>query len=162
APVEAEQAGVEEEVLADAERPLQPHPSGRRDVGDRALDQMRRGPDRDAVHTSIPFRWSDQAGEDLDQRRLAGAVMAQQPADLAPANLQIDPIEREHLAGRGGGQLAPEIPDPEAEATARGPGPASRGGRRGIPLRQPFNVHDRIAGDTVAGRWDIQDAFLEV
>src|SRR5258708_40324886 len=37
---ETEQTGVEAEVLADGELPLQPHPASRRDVGHGSLDEM--------------------------------------------------------------------------------------------------------------------------
>ena len=36
------------------------------------------------------------AGEDIDQRRLAGAVLAEQRLDLAGTQIEVDRIEREH------------------------------------------------------------------
>ena len=60
------------------------------------------GPDRDVARRVLPERLGDalrrleQAEEDADQGALAGAVRAEQPRDR-PADLDVDPVEREHL-----------------------------------------------------------------
>ena len=41
-----------------------------------------------------------QAGEDADQRRLAGSVLAEQAVHLAPSELQVDAVVREHARER--------------------------------------------------------------
>ena len=57
---------------------------------------------------TLPLRFGDQPGEDVDQRRLAGAVGAEQPEDLPARHVEADVVERElgraPLAGIGLGQ----------------------------------------------------------
>ena len=45
-----------------------------------------------------PLRRLDRAGEHLDQRRFAGAVVAEQADDLAAVDMQVDAADREHPA----------------------------------------------------------------
>src|SRR5205807_3361309 len=44
--------------------------------------------------------WAVIPGDDLDQRRLAGAVVPEHPHDLIPPDPEVDPLERPHLAER--------------------------------------------------------------
>ena len=50
--------------------------------------------DRLAADEDLAAGRLDHAGEDLDQRRLAGAVVADQPDDLAAVDVQADAAER--------------------------------------------------------------------
>ena len=43
-----------------------------------------------------------EAGDDLDQRRLAGAVLAEQRMHLAGADVEADPVQRAHAGKRLG------------------------------------------------------------
>ena len=43
-----------------------------------------------------------EAGDDLDQRRLAGAVLAEQGMHLAGADIEADPVQRAHAGKRLG------------------------------------------------------------
>jgi hypothetical protein len=58
-------------------------------------------PDRGAA-----ARFGDQAGENVDQGRLAGAVRAEQPEDAAARDIERDPVERALAAGIGLLQIA--------------------------------------------------------
>ena len=55
------------------------------------------------------------AGQDLDQRRLAGAVLAEQRMDLAAAQIEIDRVERERS-----GEMLGQAGDLEQRAGRRG------------------------------------------
>jgi len=76
------QVGQEAELLVDDA-----------DAGVAGLGRARRGeiPPFDDVLALVPF---DRAGQDLDQRALAGAVLAGEAHDLAGAQLERDAVER--------------------------------------------------------------------
>jgi hypothetical protein len=57
----------------------------------------------DAQHASRPRCGEQQRREDLDRRRLAGAVWSEQSEELAALDLEADPVQRVHL-----GAPAPE------------------------------------------------------
>ena len=65
----------------------------RRDAELEARDRVRDG-DRLAVEEDLALGRLVGAGEHLDERRLAGAVLAQQAVDLAGPDLQVDAVER--------------------------------------------------------------------
>ncbi len=66
----------------------------------------RRGdPDRLAVDQDLAFVRLLHAGEDADQRRLAGAVLAQQHMDLARLEVERDAVIGDH-AGEALGDVA--------------------------------------------------------
>ena len=50
---------------------------------------------------TVPLVGVDDAADDVDQRRLAGAVRAEQREDLAAADLEIDVLERLEARGIG-------------------------------------------------------------
>src|SRR6267378_4899799 len=50
------------------------------------------------AHPDVPRRWPEDAAHDLDEGRLAGAIVAEQADDLVPAHFEIDVRERLHLA----------------------------------------------------------------
>ena len=50
---------------------------------------------------ALPPRLGDQAGEDVDQGRLAGAVGAEQAENAAARHVEADPVERALAAGIG-------------------------------------------------------------
>ena len=54
--------------------------------------------------STLPLRLDDQPGEDVDQRRLARAVGAEQPENLAARDVEADIVQRELAAGIGLGQ----------------------------------------------------------
>ena len=76
--------------LLDGERAVLEH---RLDAG---LARARRVPagDRLAADEDLAAGRLDHAGEDLDQRRLAGAIVADQADDLAAVDVQVDAAER--------------------------------------------------------------------
>jgi hypothetical protein len=53
-------------------------------------------------------RGPQHARDDLDQRRLAGAVVADQADDLVGADLEVDVAERDHVAERHLDALHPD------------------------------------------------------
>ena len=61
----------------------------------------------------VPARRRVVAGEDLQERRLAGAVLAQQPVDGARLDVQVDLVERERAREALG-----DAPHPEQRAPA--------------------------------------------
>ena len=98
---EAEAAGelaahedVADDRLLDRERPVLEHGL------DAGLARPRRVPagHRLAAHDDLAAGRRDHAGEDLDQRRLAGAVVADQADDLADVDVQADAAERVDVA----------------------------------------------------------------
>ena len=64
-----------------------------------------RGATLDAVDHHLARRQRDDAGHHLGQRRLAGAVLADQRVDFAASQLEIDVLDRGH-AGVKLGRLA--------------------------------------------------------
>src|SRR5262249_51207889 len=95
------------EVLPPGESPVQAalaaeHDADQRPDGARLLDDV-------VPENARPSRsWHEHGRQDLDQRRLAGAVRAEQPVDLTVRNLDGDAGER---GGRRVG-LAPRLEDP--------------------------------------------------
>ena len=71
------------------------------DEGDRQL--VRRRVDDAAAQADLAGVGAMDAGEDLDQRRLAGAVLAEQRMHLAGADVEVDSVERQR-AGEALGQ----------------------------------------------------------
>ena len=93
----------------------------------------------------------DQAGDRLEQRRLAGAVGAEQRHDLALVDLEVDVEQHLHVA-----VADVEAPDEQQLGLAlRGAGAAPRCGPR------PPSTPGRCRGDQVAGRGDDQAADQE-
>jgi hypothetical protein len=56
--------------------------------------------DETAVEHDVAGRRRDHTGQDLHQRRLAGAVLAEQRGDLAAMDIEIDALERVDAAIR--------------------------------------------------------------
>ena len=95
----AVEAGLDLERLARREEGVEDQLLG--DDPDRHLGVARvlldvEAPDGDAAAALV-----DQAGEDVDQGRLAGAVRPEQPENLALRHFQADPVERPLAAGIG-------------------------------------------------------------
>src|SRR5205085_11511604 len=61
---------------------------------DRALGVARMGVDVEAPDARGPAGLHDEAGEDVDQRGLAGAVRAEQAENAAAGNVEADPVQR--------------------------------------------------------------------
>ena len=123
---------VERDVLGDAEvgddvdlLRHQRH-AGRLGLGDAG---RREGPAGEA-HAAVVAAGRDGAGEDLDQRRLAGAVLAEQRHDLAGGDREARPVERAH-AGEALGQ---RLGDAAPRSAAR---PASLSCRAAPPSAMP-------------------------
>ena len=74
--------------------------------------------DRPPVELKTAFGRTVHAGENLDQRRLAGAVLAEQDVDLTRKQIEIDVIERKHA-----GELHGQASRPVKPAWARLPRP---------------------------------------
>ena len=89
------------------------------DEGDRQLlgDRI----DRAAAQPDLAAVGAVHARQDLDQRRLAGAVLAQQSVDLAGPHLEVDGIERERA-----GEALGQPPDLEQRWLRLGHGPRQR------------------------------------
>ena len=66
-----------------------------RDDPDRAFGVARVLVDVEAPDGRPAAAFADQPGEDVDQRRLAGAVGAEQPEDLAARHVEADVVERQ-------------------------------------------------------------------
>ena len=122
---EAEPAGdlaahedVADDGLLDGERAILEH---RLDAGV-ARAGARSSCDRLAADEDLAAGRLDHAGEDLDQRRLAGAIVADQADDLAAVDVQVDAAEREDAAV-GLGDVRSSI--------SRRPWPSSRTGCAG-------------------------------
>ena len=60
----------------------------------------RRDDGLDALDANLPGIRADEAGEDADQRRLAGSVLAEQAVHLARPEPQVDGVVREHARER--------------------------------------------------------------
>ena len=67
----------------------------RRDAAGQRLRRLA-GRQRIAVDEDLALRGRDHAGYALDQRRLAGAVRAEQAVHLAGVDVEVDPVERAH------------------------------------------------------------------
>src|SRR5678815_1357346 len=65
-----------------------------RDDADGALRVARMLVDVKAPDARLAATLHDEAGEDVDQRRLAGAVRAEQAEDLAARNVEADAVQR--------------------------------------------------------------------
>ena len=72
-----------------------------RDDADRRLGVARMPVDVEAPDRGAAAALVDQAGEDVDQGRLAGAVGPEQPEYLAPRHVEADPVQRPLAAGIG-------------------------------------------------------------
>ena len=85
--------GAEEiEVLVDGEIAIKRERL--RDVADVLANELAVFFDVVAVDSCVTFRRHEQAAEDADERRFAGAVRTEQTEDLAARNLQRDVVER--------------------------------------------------------------------
>ncbi len=136
APVEeaaADDLGAEEEILLD--RHLRHQREVLEDGGDAEPPRLmhRFELDRRAAEADFAAARRLDAGEDRDQRRLAGAVLAEEDMHLAGAEIEIDAVE-----GEDAGILLAD-PDGLDEVSGAGPGAACRCGLRlghaGSPAR---------------------------
>jgi hypothetical protein len=89
----AVQVGVEVEVLLHAQVLVQAE--SLRHVADPVLDLLRGAGDVDAEHVQRPAAELDQAAGGTDQRRLAGAVGADEGGQRAARDLEGDAVERD-------------------------------------------------------------------
>ena len=129
-----EHVGDDVEVVGEREvlvHDLDPEPGG---VA-RAVDV-----DALALEAHLAFVERVDADDALDQRRLAGAVVADEGHDLAAADLEVDPVERLDGAERLRDALALE----ERRVSHRPPLGRGGGDARGVPSRpalagQPFS-----------------------
>ncbi len=100
---DAVQAGVEVEILLDAKVLVEPEPL--RHIGDAILDLLRLARHVDAVDNQCPGVRPHQAGDEPDQRGLAGAVGADQSGECTARHLDRHIVERDDdVAG-----LAPKL-----------------------------------------------------
>ena len=85
-----------------------------------------------AAHQDFAAGRLDRAGEHLDQRRFAGAVVAKQAHDLAAVDVEIDAADREHASVALGD--VPEFDQPFAHrrVSEEREGPARRDRRAEI------------------------------
>ena len=93
-----ERLAAEEEVPRDAHQ--RDHAEILEHGGDAVFRRVARAPEahRRAVDQDLALGRLVDAGEDLDQRRLAGAVVAEEAMDLAGIDLDVDVAERDHRA----------------------------------------------------------------
>jgi hypothetical protein len=91
-----------------------------------AEQRRRRRLDRLALPQDLAARRLVDAGEDLDDRRLAGAVLAEERMEAPGVELQVDLAERNRRA-----ELLGEVAELE-KGDAAGGGAARRGGRGSI------------------------------
>jgi hypothetical protein len=106
--------------------------------------------ERRAVEQDLAGIGADDAGQDLDQRRLAGPVLAEQRQNLAPVELEVD--------GVAGERAAEALGDPAKRQDRPG---AARGcgGDRRLPalVRSTLPDRSREASEKRArsggGRW---------
>ena len=111
--------GAEEQVLLDRHLRHQGELLEHRADPERAGVVHRVQLDRLAAKRDAPGVRAQRAGGDRDQGRLAGAVLAEQDVHLARAQVEIDPVERQH-AGKALGDAL------RGAAGARPPRRASR------------------------------------
>ena len=132
---EAVETGRVAQVLATGQPAVEAHRVGQ--VADPALDQARLALRVEAHHPGLAARRLGQAEEHQDRRRLAGAVLAEQAEDLAPADDQVEVVDRgERPVALG----QPTGPDDDVVVRA---GTPDR--RLGTPHRRPNRrkVHHR-------------------
>ena len=67
-----------------------------------------------AVDLDMALRGLEDAGQDVQQRRLAGAVLAEQPMNRAPLHRHVDAVERAHRA-----EALADVDQPQAIARSR-------------------------------------------
>ena len=93
-----ERLAAEEEVPRDAHQ--RDHAEVLEHRRDAVFGRVARAPeaDRGAVDQDLAVGRLVDAGEDLDQRRLAGAVVAEEAMDLAGIDLDVDVAERDDRA----------------------------------------------------------------
>ena len=84
----------------------------------RAAHRIALGVDQPVADVEAAAGRLEHAGDDLDQGRLAGAVVADQPDDLVGADLEVDVLERDHVAERHVDVLHPHRMDIVARAHA--------------------------------------------
>ncbi len=84
-------SATERSGISDSSWKMQTTPAARR--GGRTAEMTRAAVERDRARVRL-----DHAGDDLDQRRLAGAVLAQHRVDLAAPAGEIDVLQRAHAA----------------------------------------------------------------
>ena len=89
---------AEEDVLGDAERA-----GGRELLVDEADAEVlalahRAERDRAAGEGDLAGRWREGAGDDVDERRLARAVLADEADDLAGRDAEVDAVQHRHVA----------------------------------------------------------------
>ena len=124
------QLATEEDVAHDrllhAERAVLEH---RLDAG---VARARRVPARLALtaHQNFPAGRLDRAGEHLDQRRFAGAVIAEKAYDLAAIDVEIDAADREDPSVGLGDAFQFDQPFAHPRFSAERSGPARRGSAR--------------------------------
>ena len=83
------------EIRKEIDHILRFHPTGIvHPVGQVAHERLRLRADRLAVDRDGALRLAQQARQDLDERRFAGAVRPEQADDLARRKLQVDVVER--------------------------------------------------------------------
>ena len=93
-----------------------------------------------AVEGDLAGRGREGAGDDVDQRRLAGAVLADEADDLARRDAEVDAMQHGHVA-----EALRDSADLEDRVhSVSGNAPRSEGPRRG------WSVHRTVGGDDVA------------
>ena len=102
---------------------------------------------------AVAARRQQQRGEDLDQRRLAGAVGAEQPEELAGGDLEVDAVERDDRLRLG------RVDAPDA---GHGDGGrqvwVGRAAAMGRPMRTSCGNADATTAEARIGRWMILHA----
>ena len=112
------------------------------DEVDLAADGLELARDRVPEDARAAARRLRAAGQDADHRRLAGAVVAEQPEDLARPYAQAHAVERADVA-----VVLGEVRDLDGEAGgALGERPRLRGGGGAIRARAPDRILPRVPG----------------